>query len=87
LRLLARSCDYKDPQEAIRDILVLQMRDEKAREKILDKSQLDEKVPDLDQIVGMLKNYEARKHQYDEWNKPKLEDNIFKLNKAKPELK
>ena len=47
----------------IRDILILHMNDQTAREKILDKSQLEGKIPSLESVVALLKNYEARKEQ------------------------
>jgi len=44
----------------IRDQLILNLNDDAAREKILDKAQLDENVPSLSQVIGLLKNYESR---------------------------
>jgi len=38
LKLLVQRCNYKDPEEAVRDQLILNIKDEIAREKILDKA-------------------------------------------------
>lgn len=67
LKILIASCEYANNDEAIRDQVILNMKDEGAREKILDKVQFEGKVPDLMQIVNMIKNYESRKIQQQNW--------------------
>jgi len=38
LKLLVSTCEYIKPSEAVRDQLILNLRDNSAREKLLDKS-------------------------------------------------
>jgi len=38
LRVLSNSCNYEQPQDMIRDTLVMNINNNKSREKILDKS-------------------------------------------------
>ena len=38
LKILVLTCNYDKPHDAIRDVLVLHLRDEKSREKIMDKA-------------------------------------------------
>ena len=81
LKLLAASCEYQNANEAVRDQLVLNMKDDEACEKVLDKAQFEGKVPDLDQLIGMIKNYESRKAQRKCWRSAAEDVNYIKRHK------
>lgn len=88
LKLLIASCEYPNEEEAIRDQVVLNMNDSTAREKILDKAQFDSKVPDLNQVVNMIKNYESRKIQQKNWTKlNEDEKDILKIRRREKDIK
>lgn len=51
----------------------------------MDKAQMDSTLPNLNQVVGLLKNYEARKTQHKEWTQND-EDKIFKATHRTPKF-
>ena len=60
LKILAKNCKYHDVDEAVRDQLLLNITDDKAREKLMDKV-LEGTVPNLANDIGLLRNIESRK--------------------------
>ena len=60
LRVLAKTYQYDKEEEMIRDQFILNLHDDKAREKLLDHMQMDTKPMTLERVV---KNYEMRLQQ------------------------
>ncbi|XP_066938885.1 uncharacterized protein [Macrobrachium rosenbergii] len=63
LRILCKTCNYDNEEEMIRDQFILNLHDDKAREKLLDHVQMDTKPMTLERAVNFVKNYEMRVQQ------------------------
>lgn len=64
LRTLVSTCEYKEPQEALRDQFVLQIKSKKLQEKLLDQAQIDSKNLTFDKAVSLVKNFELTAKQF-----------------------
>ena len=52
---------YINPDEVLRDQFVLQIREEKINQKLLDQAQIFNNALTFDKIISLAKNYEATK--------------------------
>lgn len=87
LRVLVKTCNYSNQDEMIRDQFILNLHDDKAREKLLDHVQMDTTPMSLDKAVNFVKNYEMRLQQKKQM-KSEIEVNLIKkVNKSKNKSK
>ena len=56
----------------------MNINDRMTQSQLLDKIQIEGNVPNLQQVIELLKNLEARKKQEQEWNK---DNEILKIKK------
>ena len=59
LRSLCASCEYANPEEALRDQFVLQLRNERHREKLLHQAQIDSNTLTFAKSISMVKKIEV----------------------------
>ena len=55
------TCECINPDEVLRDQFVLQIREKKFQEKLLDQAQICDKALTFDKAISLAKNYEATK--------------------------
>lgn len=79
LRTLVSSCEYINPEEALRDQFVLQIRDPKCREKLLDQAQINATSLTFERAINLVKNFESTNKQHQEMNDA-AEESTFGMN-------
>ena len=61
LRSLISTCEYINPDEVLRDQFVLQIREKRIQEKLLDQAQICNNALTFDKAISPAKIYEATK--------------------------
>ena len=84
LRTLCATCGYNNPEEALRDQFVLQIRDSGARERLLDIAQADIKKLTFAKAISMVKNMEASRNHNDAVEEAKT-DEVLKVQHRRPQ--
>ena len=83
LRVLVKTCDYGNSEEMVRDQFILNLYDDKAREKLLDHVQMGTTPMSLEKAVNFVKNYEMRVQQKKDMGTQEVEVNAIRKSVSK----
>jgi len=82
LRMLCSSCDFPNPDETLRDQFVLNLKEDKARERLIEQAQENHRSLTFDKAIAIVKNYETSISHKEEIQKSN-EEQVFKMANKK----